>query len=273
MSAVRSPRARVAAWALLVASLVALTGGAALGADRAWATYRALTETGRPGYLMLSVDDRTPTWATLAPGESTQWLVRADLAGAAEGRLALELDAQGRLVSVGGLTAGVVSCARPFSGAPGALTCAPGAVTVLPPTALRDLDPRRAQVSLAALRADAPRHLLVTIAVPAEASRTEIAGTVARVGLGLHASGESSGRPPTPVPPTPVPPTPMPPTPVPPTVPSTAPVAPRAEGAERLSVTGADLRALGLLAAGLLGCGAAIALGRWRTRSASGGPS
>ena len=263
MSAVRSPRARVAAWALLVASLVALAGGAALGADRAWATYRALTETGRPGYLMLSVDDRTPTWATLAPGESTQWLVRADLAGAAEGRLALELDAQGRLVSVGGLTAGVVSCARPFSGAPGALACAPGAVTVLPPTALRELDPRRAQVSLAALRADTPRHLLVTIAVPAEASRTEIAGTVARVGLGLHASGESSGRPPTPVPPTPVP----------PAVPSTAPGAPRAEGAERLSVTGADLRALGLLAAGLLGCGAAIALGRWRTRSASGGPS
>ncbi|SJN12323.1 hypothetical protein FM113_14585 [Leucobacter sp. 7(1)] len=262
MSATRVHRTRLAVWALLAASLCALLWGAALTADRAWATYRVLTETGRPGYLMLSVDDRTPTWATLAPGESTQWLVRVDLAGAPEGRLSLELDAEGRLVSVGGLTAAVVSCARPFTGNPGSLACEAGAVTVLQTTALRDLAPLRSQVALAALRADTPRHLLVTITVPPEASRTEIAGAVARVGVGLHASGDSSGRPPT-VPPGSDP-----------SEPSAPPPFALSHGeAGRLSVTGTDLGALGLMAVGLLGLGTALLLGRRSTSAYPGGQS
>lgn len=236
--------------ALFLASTVVLGCGIALTAQRAWATFEHIVDTGKPGLLTLSVDSSTPMWATLAPGESTQWLVRAELSDAAEGSLSLELDAQGSLVSVGELTAAVASCSESYARARGALRCAGASETVLAPTPLRELAPLRHQYALADLRADAPRELLVTLQVPESASRTDVAGATARVGLGLHAAGDTvPTTPPTDPPVTP-------PTKTPPPAPDPA----ATPGAAGLAVTGADLTALGLLVAGLGGLGAALAL-------------
>lgn len=247
----RGPKCRASGiLALFLAATVVLGCGIALTAQRAWATFEHIVDTGKPGLLTLSVDSSTPMWATLAPGESTQWLVRAELSDAAEGSLSLELDAQGSLVSVGELTAAVASCSQSFTRERGTLHCTGASETVLAPTPLRELAPLRHQYALADLRANAPRELLVTLQVPDSVSRTDVAGATARVGLGLHTAGDTVPT----VPPTDPPVTP--PTKPPPLAPDPA----STSGAAGLAVTGADLTALGLLAAGLAGLGAALAL-------------
>lgn len=236
--------------ALFLAATVVLSCGIALTAQRAWATFEHIADTGKPGLLTLSVDSSTPMWATLAPGESTQWLVRVELKGADEGSLSLELDAQGSLVSIGELTAAVASCSESFARDRDAFRCSGASETVLATTPLRKLAPLRRQYALADLRSDAPRELLVTLQVPASASRVDVSGATARVGLGLHAAGITVPTTPPTEPPIAPPTTPLPP----------APGAAAPQRPAGLAVTGADLAALGLLAAGLAGIGAALGL-------------
>ncbi|WP_449282974.1 hypothetical protein [Leucobacter sp.] len=231
---------RSRAIALLLAGVFAAVAllGVALSAARAAAVFQEITESGRPGYLRLAAHTTTPLQATLGPGESMRWLLRASLLDAELGTLAIELDASGELLGASAMTAQVVACTGAFrTGAhAGAdlsrVPCSGERAVVLPATPLSQLAQRDDRFELAELRRGEPRQLLVQLSVPAEADAEAVAGRVARVGLGVHASGEGGVRPVTPV-----------------------------EGhGPRLPVTGADAVALGVLAVGLGGLGASLTL-------------
>lgn len=240
---------RLAHSVLAAVSVAALAIGGILSVTRASAMYEEIAETGSPGMLQLRADSTRPLWSTLAPGESMQWLVEASLDDADRGTLALELRSGGSLVDPGGLTASVVSCDRDF--APGGAgsedppRCDGQARTELPPTPLAQISTMESgdTYSLADLDREQPRHLLVTLALPAQADAVG-GDDRAVVGLGLHAAGDRE---------TPDPPDPR--------SPDATPETPQQRGP--LAMTGGDLSALALLAAGLLGLGA-LALMRRR---------
>lgn len=227
---------------VLVVVFAAVTGfGVVLAGSRASAVFTEISETGTPGYLTLSRDTATPLWATLEPGQSMHWLIQASLHDASSGQLAIELRGSGELIETGGLTGGVDACAGHFDLT--TLTCTGTLSSAVSPVALRDLPQAGGRVQLASIKQGEPRELLVTIALPSEAVIATDSTVDARIGLGVHAAGDV---------PTSV-------TPIPPKH-TTPPVSPR------LSVTGADLLPLGLLAAGLMGVGGALALRRRASR-------
>lgn len=218
--------------ALTVLFAVMLIAGAGLTATRAAAVMQEVAETGSPGMLALRAGPAAPHWTGVRPGDTVHWPIEASLSDAPIGSLSVELRAQGDLVATG-LTAAVVACTAPFvdaarSGA--APSCESSAVTVLAETPLADLASASSdRFALADLERGHPRHLLVTLRLPAAADPTAVAGAAATVGVGLHAAGDS---------PTPA----MPPSALP----------------DRLPVTGMDASAIGLLGAGLLGFGACL---------------
>ena len=248
----RSRRTRVQVLVALL-SIGALLVGAALSVTRASALYEEITETGAPGMLQLRANSTKPLWSTIAPGESMQWLIEASLTDADRGRLALELRSGGALVAPAGLTAAVVSCDRPFATGQGeSPRCEGSTRTELQSTPLQQIstmDDGRVY-SLADLEQGHPRYLLVTLALPRSAEVA--AGAQAVVGLGLHAAGDSeSQQPPSP---------------------GTPPGGPDPDPQLRgpLAMTGDDLLALVLLAAGLIGVGAYALLRRNSTVAAEG---
>lgn len=221
--------------------------GIGLTAVRASAVFQPIAETGTAGYLSLAVDSATPLEAQLGPGDSMRWLVQASLEDAESSTLAIELRADGELVEAAGMTAAVEACSGAFelSGVPGVQPACQGSpTTVLPTTLLAAVSQSADRYDLAQLRRGEPRQLLVTLAIPATTPGDLIDGLTARVGLGVHAAGDSdSGATVVPVHPTPAQP-------------------------KDLAVTGADTLALGVLATGLAGLGLAAALrGRARTRA------
>lgn len=229
-------RSRVLSTALVVV-FAAVTGmGVTLAASRASAVFTDITETGTPGYLALARDTATPLWSTLEPGQSAHWLIRASLNGAATGELAIELRGSGELIDQGGLTGSVDACTGSYNLE--TLTCSGLLTPAVASTPLRDLSSAGQVVKLANIEQASPRELLVTVTLPTEAQLAAGTTQTARIGLGVHASGNEP-RKVTPVPTT--------------TPPSTPP---------RLTVTGADLLPIGVLAAGLIGLGATLAFRR-----------
>ena len=218
----------------VVCAVVCIVG--AVGTvSRAAAVWEDVTETGRPGLLRLNTATATPMWATLSPGDRTHWLVAATLLTAPEGDLRLELNASGGLIETGAPTVSVQGCDAGFTLHDATPVCPDGGETFVAETPLSSVLTDDRMVDLNGIVRDRPRELLVTLAVPATASASRIAGQVVHVGLGLHASGASPGAAPAPVP---------------------APPAPR------LVMTGADAVPLALLAAGLIG--AAVCVRRLR---------
>ena len=209
--------------------------GLLLSASRASAVFTELTESGTPGYLVLAQDTTTPLWSSLQPGQSTYWLIQASLHDAEGGTLAIELRGNGDLIEHGGLTGSVDACAGTFDLS--SLTCAGSRTTAVAPVALSSLPSTGEQVRLADIKQGAPRELLVTLTLPSTTVITAGERPSARIGLGVHASG--TGKP------------------------EVTPITPVRSVPPQLSVTGADVLPLGLLAAGLLGLGAALG---WRRR-------
>lgn len=227
-------RARSAALTLSLTVFIAVTVlGLSLAASRASAVFAEITETGAPGYLVLSHDTATPLWSTLEPGQSSHWLIRASLNDAATGHLAIELRGTGELVRQGGLVGGVEACDGVFQLS--TLTCNGDSTTAVAPVALRDLPQTNGIVQLADLHEAAPRDLLVTLRLPASTEIADGTTQTARIGLGVHASGDS--------------------------IPSVTPITPT-EQPPGLVVTGADALPLALIAAGLVGLGVTLAARR-----------
>lgn len=221
------------AFALLAAAFaVIVCVGLGVTAARASAVFRELTETGAPGVLVLSLDSASPLWAELGPGERMHWLVEASLRDADRGDLSLELQASGDLITASGISAGVEACTGTFDLGGREPVCDGTRSTVLAATALHRIAERSELLELAPLLSDEPRQLLVSVAIPQADDAAAISGRTAHVGLGVHVAGDSGPRPPAP---------PSPP---------------------RLPVTGSDAGALAILAVGLLGLGASLALRR-----------
>lgn len=226
-------------------SIVALLVGVALSVTRASALYEEITETGAPGMLQLRADATQPLWSTIAPGESMQWLIEASLTDADRGTLSLELRSGGALVAPAGLTAAITSCDRTFTAIDaGQPQCTGTSRTELQPTPLSRISSMDSGTvyALADLERGHHRYLLVTLSLPRSAEVAE--GAQAVVGLGLHAAGEAES----PQPPTP----------------GTPPGGPDPDPQSRgpLAMTGDDLLALLLLAAGLIGLGTYAVLRR-----------
>ncbi|MHA3684120.1 hypothetical protein ACXR2W_11470 [Leucobacter sp. HY1908] len=223
---------------VLVIVFAAVAGlGLTLTASRASAVFTEITETGTPGYITLSRDTATPLWATLEPGQSTHWRIRASLESATSGSLAIELRGSGDLIDDAGLTGSVDACAGAFDLA--SLQCSGVATSAVSTVALRDLPTVGDRIQLADIEQGAPREFLVTLTLPADAVIAEGASQTARVGLGVHASGDT----------------------VSPTTPT-----PAKPAAPQLTLTGADLLPLGVLAVGLVGLGAALVMRRRAAR-------
>lgn len=218
----------VAVFAVIVAAGVALAG------SRASAVFVEITETGNPGFLTLAHDDATPLWATLEPGDSVTWLVRASLHEAESGRLSIELRGSGELVELAGLTGSVDACAGTFD--PASLACEGTLTSAVAPVALRDLPKFGGQVQLADISQLDPRELLVTLTLPPDAALPDAETHTARVGLGVHASGAQA--------------------------PPITPLPEGRPGTPGLAVTGADAFALSVLSVGLIGLGGALILRR-----------
>ncbi|MBL3699096.1 hypothetical protein [Leucobacter luti] len=255
---------------VLVAAAGALLLGVTLTGVRAVAAYEHIVDAGQPGLLTLSVDAATPVWSRLSAGETTHWLVRAELTDATTASFGLELVASGKLVDAAGLTAAVTACSAGFVERAGRPRCSGTSEPVLATTPLRDLAHTHTRYTLADLTADAPREFLVTLRLPDTATRAELTDARARVGLGLFAAGETvDPEPPTPEPPGPEHPTPEPPGPAtpgpetpgaktPPDPTGATPAAGPTAGSQ-LALTGGDVAALALVATGLLGIGIALA--------------
>ncbi|WP_146137461.1 hypothetical protein [Gulosibacter molinativorax] len=203
-------------------------------AERANALLADVAETGEAGLLTLRADPHPFHWQDAGPGETHDWLIEASLADATAGTLSLEMRADGALVTEAGMTVSVDSCPVAFSRAAedAPPQCAGTATPVLPVTPIREIAlPESGDVfPLADLRADEPRHLLVTLGIPADASPAELSGASATLSVGLHARGDS--------------------------VPGNDDTGSHAG----LAATGANVLALILLAVGLIGYGLSV---RW----------
>lgn len=213
--------------------------------SRAAAVWNEVTETGRPGLLKLNTATATPMWATLSPGESTHWLISAQLLTAPRGALQLELSVGGSLIEAGDPTFRVTGCRTGFATDTASPVCGEGGQgsgdggggeTLVPETSLAGLDGTERFINLDDIVRGEPRELLVTFSLPAAASADEVAGKVANVGLGVHASGDSPKAEPEP------------------------------PDSPHLPVTGSDAVPLGLLAVGLIG--SALCLGAARRQRA-----
>lgn len=231
----RVPR-RARMWtaaALAVVFLLVSAAGSMAVVLRASAALEAVVETGRPGYLVLRSSPGAPQWTALRPGDTVHWLIEASLADAVESTLSIQLHADGPLIDADAMTVSVESCTTPFQQSDGSSSgprCDGAGETVLTDGSLSAAAGEQAEVyDLADLRRGTPRHVLVSLSVPPSADPQTVAGASARVGVGLHAEGD--------------------------TPPDTA-----------LAVTGADfagdLVALALLGGGLIGLG--LSLASWR---------
>ncbi|PRI10971.1 hypothetical protein [Leucobacter massiliensis] len=248
-------RAPAAARLLLGAGLALAVLGLGLAGARAAAVFEELSETGEPGLLRLGAHVATPLHATLRPGDTMIWVIEASMWDAERGALAASLNGSGPLIREGGLRARLDSCAGSFA-LPAdadpqprrdfdadAIPCSGERAVVLPQTPFEELLGGGEPLQLGELRSDEPRQLLLAVTLPAEADAEAVSRLTARLGLGVHASGDEGGGP------------------------GAEPgpgKGPGPESAGRLPVTGADLLALGLLGAGLVGVGAGAALRRGR---------
>lgn len=237
--------------AVAVSALVFATG-LGLTAERVWANYIEVTETGTPGYLRLAAHAATPLDTTLSPGGEARWLIAASLADADTSTLELELTADGALVHAAGLSAEVATCSEPFTVAGAAVSCAGARAEVLAPTPLTSLRTSQSRYELADLdAAEHPREVLVTIRLPEAADPGLVARSTARIGIGFHATGDSASTP----------------TPTPSPSPGPLPSGGNGPGVTppaRLPAAGSDVLPLALCTLGLIGIGGSLLLTRRR---------
>lgn len=186
---------RIGARVLMTISVFALVAGSVLGVSRASAILQEVAETGLPGFLSLRADPLSPHWRNLTPGAEVHWLIEASLADADSSTLSLELRSEGPLVDAGAMQVSVTTCDVEFSriDSVAAPICGGQANAVISDVRLSSI----AQADhgeifpLADLHTDSPRHLLVSLGVAPQAQMNNPAGMSMRVGVGLHASGES----------------------------------------------------------------------------------
>ena len=242
--------------ALTCVSLALTTMALTTITDRALALYEQVTETGVPGLLQLRSNPGTPVWHDVRPGTQMHWFIEASLTDADAGNLALELAVQGDLAAASAMRVTVTTCTEAFDEQ--TRLCADPIEALIDDALLADFsvpstgDPSQASqagqsaqsgpvFALATLKRGTPRHVHLSLTVPAAASADAMADTSSRIGVGLHASGVDGGNDATPTP----------------------PATPEISTPGDLPVTGADIAAPIMLGAGLAGLGLAIAL--WRT--------
>jgi len=253
----RPSRRGVAVASLAAASVVALLSGAGV-ASAAAADYIAVPETGAPGRLMLYSDPFPAEFLDMRPGEPAYWQIAADIDGADRATLAVELQKSGALVEhPRGLEVRIDTCATEWADVPSSPTCTTGAEPVTTAGPSDDYTTASPLFDLEApLREDERRHLLVTLSIDdsVEASADEtLMGLTGDIGIGVRAVAIDGD----PVDPTP-------------------PGEPGGPGdgtdppVDGLPVTGGPavpLGAIALVAAGLVGLGAALSLARRKVRS------
>lgn len=187
---------KISALVIMVIALAMLTTGTTMGVDRAWAILHDIAETGKPGFLSLRADHVSPNWQNMQPGDEVHWQIEASLSDAVTSTLSLELRAEGELMHAGEMFVSVLACDREFmiENTSASHECATNVRNLLTYTRLSSIaDPDRGEVfRLAELHASTPRYLLVTFRVSPWASPQEISEAQMRVGVGLHASGESA---------------------------------------------------------------------------------
>lgn len=256
----RPSRQGVAVATLATASVVALLSGAGV-AGAAAADYVAVPENGAPGRLILYADPFPAEFLDLRPGEPAYWEIAADIEDADRATLAVELQKSGALVEhPRGLAVRIDTCATEWAGVPSSPTCATGAEPVTTAGPSDDYTTGSPLFDLEApLRDDERRHLLVTLSIDdsAEASADEtLMGLTGDIGVGVRAIAVD-GDPVDPEPPG-------------------GPGGPGGPGdgtdppVAGLPVTGGPavpLGAIALVAAGLVGLGAALSLARRKVRS------
>lgn len=242
---------------LAAASVVALLSGAGV-VSAAAADYVAVPETGAPGRLMLFSDPYPADFLDMRPGEPAYWQIAADIEDADRATLAVELQKAGALVDhPRGLEVRVDTCATEWVDVPSAPACATGAEPVTTAGPSNDYSTGSPLFDLEApLRENERRHLLVTLSIDdsAEASADEtLMGLTGEIGIGVRAVAVD-GDPVEPAPPG-------------------EPGGPD-DGTDPpdggLPVTGGPavpLGAIALVAAGLVGLGAALSLARRKVRS------
>lgn len=205
--------------------------GLGFTATRAAAVFIQLNETGTPGYLQLAIDSDSQLFANLNPGESATWLVQASLHDASSSALTIEVQGHGTMIADSNMRVTLIACGGTFQGAFAEASCSNNSQTILSDQSLDQVIQSGQLHTLSALQDGQPREFLVTLAVPASTPVALFENAHASIGLGVHASGESS--PPVVIPPGSPPLTPMP--------------------TQPLAATGTDFFALGLLTIGLLG--------------------
>ncbi|RKT33820.1 hypothetical protein DEU34_2425 [Microbacterium sp. AG1240] len=231
----RLPLRRNAAALLTAAlSLALLVGGGLIAGGAARAAFVDVPPTGHPGRLVLSSDPYPAEFLALSPGDPSYWQVAARLEGAVGATLSLQLRKTGELVShPRGLEMTVDECDVPWIGLGEGPVCTGTAIPVAVATPLDDNATSSPTFQLGSRAASAPVFLLVTLAVEDSADAradASLMGLVGTVGIGLTAVAvDPAARPP--------------------------------RGGGVLPATGADVSlwvAVGSMAAGLLGLGAAL---------------
>lgn len=183
----------------VVFAAVAIAGSVSV-VHRASAALQEVAETGQPGRLVLRSDPASPQWTDMRPGDSVEWLIEASLTDVDEGSLSLQLSAEGELLDAGAMTVHVQSCAVPFQRTGAEVGCAVGGRTVLPTSSLAQVTRENSGgysnvYDLAALHSGSPRHLLVSLSMSPSADQDATADASARIGIGLHAAGETPQAP------------------------------------------------------------------------------
>ncbi|WP_166741755.1 hypothetical protein [Cumulibacter soli] len=242
---------RAATFGVLALSTAVFAVGAVMTVDRAWAAFEDVTETGVPGLLHLAVDDRGPLHVELAPGESAHWLIQAELDDAPSGALTVEMHASGELIEQDQLLVAVSACSGEYYDPSVTEPACDGEQSeILAVTSLSAVSSAGALYELGEITPTDPQQVLVTLSLPDDASYDD--GASADIFVGFHASGaDDPGEPPTGTPPTGTPPT------------GAPPAGPGSTGTpptDSLASTGADVRALALLAIGAIGIGSGLVM-------------
>lgn len=245
----------------LCAAVVMLTAGALLVGQRAWALWVDVPPTGQPGYLSLASDPYPAHFPDLSPGDVAHWQIRVDL-NDADADVTMQMAREGALVNTqGGLLVSATACSQEWD-----LTAAPachGTQTQLfGPTDAADASlgpmvsagatfPASSPVwDVGWMSANSTAFVLVTLTVPdTEQSRSDtgLMGLESSIDFAFTAFG-GEGPPPGEEPPVREPSEPGEPTDPSPEAPSP----PGMAGPPELSVTGTDVSALALIAAGML---------------------
>ncbi len=233
-------RRTVAAVLTAVVSLALLVGGGLIAGAAARAALVDVPPTGHPGRLVLFSDPYPAEFLDLSPGDPSYWQVAARLEDAVGATLSVQLRKTGELVShPRGLEMTVDECDVPWTGLGEAPVCAGTATPVAVATRSDEYAASSPTFQLGSRAASAPVFLLVTLAVEdstdarADASLMGLVGTMG-IGLTAVAVDPAVGPP---------------------------------GGGGVLPATGADVWlwvAVGSMAAGLLGLGAALRMRPFR---------